>query len=158
LFEISVNRVTRATLWFGLFTPHREGGQAQFVPVPMGAAAGGPDLEALRAWAVGHLSEPITVARLAAQLHMAPRTFARWFAARTGTAPHQWLTGQQLSRAQELLERTDRGVEQIAAECGLTPLMLRRHFAQRLAVTPRAYRRSFTQLAVHREGLLSAER
>ena len=136
--------------------PHREGGQAQFVPVPVGAAAGEPDLAALRGWALGHLSEPITVARLAGQLHMAPRTFARWFAARTGTTPHQWLTGQRLSRAQELLERTDRGVEQIAAECGLTPLMLRRHFARRLATTPQAYRRRFTQLAVHPDELLSA--
>jgi AraC family transcriptional activator FtrA len=78
---------------------------------------------------------------------MAPRTFARWFVSRTGTTPHQWLTSQRLSLAQELLERTDRGVEQVAAECGLTPLMLRRHFTQRWGITPQAYRRRFTHLA-----------
>ena len=78
---------------------------------------------------------------------MAPRTFARWFVSHTGATPHQWLTSQRLSRAQELLECTDHGVEQVAAECGLTPLMLRRHFAQRLGITPQAYRRRFTQLA-----------
>ena len=64
---------------------------------------------------------------------MSPRTFARQFAARTGTTPHQWLTSQRLMRAQELLERTDRSIEQIAADCGLTPLMLRRHFTRRWA-------------------------
>ena len=42
---------------------------------------------------------------------------------------------------------TDRGIEQIAADCGLTPLMLRRHFARRWGITPQAYRRRFTQLA-----------
>jgi transcriptional regulator GlxA family with amidase domain len=135
--------------------PHREGGQAQFVPVPVGVACG-PDLADLRTWALRHLNEPITVARLAGELHMAPRTFARWFAARTGTTPHQWLTSQRLSRAQELLERTDHGVEQIAAECGLTPLMLRRHFAQRLAITPQAYRRRFTQLVTQPNERVSA--
>src|SRR5262249_50744316 len=62
-------------------------------------------------------------------------------------SPHQWLTSQRLSRAQELLERSDRGVEQIAAECGLIPLMLRRHFARRWGITPQAYRRRFTHLS-----------
>jgi transcriptional regulator GlxA family with amidase domain len=126
--------------------PHREGGQAQFVPVPVRTVAGTSELAALQDWALGRLDEPITVTQLARRIHMAPRTFARWFGSRTGTTPHQWLTSQRLRLAQELLERTDRGVEQIAAECGLTPLMLRRHFAQRWGITPQAYRRRFTHL------------
>jgi transcriptional regulator GlxA family with amidase domain len=75
---------------------------------------------------------------------MSPRNFARQFAARTGTAPHQWLIGQRLSRAQELLEHTGEPVEQIAAKCGLTPLMLRR-LSPRYGTTPLAYRRTFSQ-------------
>ena len=35
----------------------------------------------------------------------------------------------------------------VAADCGLTPLMLRRHFARRWGITPQAYRHRFTQLA-----------
>lgn len=128
--------------------PHRDGGQAQFVPVLVDDAADGPDLAALRDWAFENLREPLTVADLARQVHMSPRTFARWFAAHTGTSPHQWLTSQRLTRAQELLERTDHGIEQIAADCGLTPLMLRRHFARRWSVTPQTYRQRFSQLAV----------
>ena len=127
--------------------PHRDGGQAQFVPVLVDEAADGPDLAALRDWALGHLSEPLTVADLAAHAHMSPRTFARWFAARTGTTPHQWLTSQRLTTAQELLERTDRGIEQVAADCGLAPMMLRRHFTRRWGITPQAYRHRFSQLA-----------
>jgi len=127
--------------------PHRDGGQAQFVPMLVDNAADGPDLAMLRDWALGRLREPLTVADLAGQVHMSPRTFARWFAARTGTTPHQWLTSQRLMTAQELLERTDHGIEQIAADCGLAPLMLRRHFTRRWGVTPQAYRHRFSQLA-----------
>jgi transcriptional regulator GlxA family with amidase domain len=46
---------------------------------------------------------------------------------------------------QELLERTDHGIERIAAECGLTPLILRRHFTRRLGASPQSYRRRFSQ-------------
>jgi transcriptional regulator GlxA family with amidase domain len=127
--------------------PHRDGGQAQFVPVPVDSADSQADLGALRDWVLGHLHRPVTVADLAGRVHMSQRTFARWFAAHTGTTPHQWLTSQRLIKAQELLERTDRGIEQVAADCGLTPLMLRRHFARRWGITPQAYRRRFSQLA-----------
>jgi transcriptional regulator GlxA family with amidase domain len=127
--------------------PHRDGGQAQFVPVLVDDRADGPDLAALRDWALERRRQPLTVADLARQVNLAPRTFARWFAARTGTTPHQWLTSQRLSQAQELLERTDLGVEQVAADCGLTPLMLRRHFTRRWGITPQAYRHRFSQLA-----------
>src|SRR5215831_10805044 len=127
--------------------PHRDGGQAQFVPASVDSPGSRADLAGVRDWALSHLHQPITVADLAHRIPMSPRTFARWFAAHTGTTPHQWLTSQRLISAQELLERTDRGIEQIAADCGLTPLMLRRHFARRWGITPQAYRRRFTQLA-----------
>jgi transcriptional regulator GlxA family with amidase domain len=96
-------------------------------------------------WTLENLAEPISVDDLAARAVMSPRNFARRFAARTGTTPHQWLISQRLSRAQELLEHTGEPVEQIAARCGLTPLMLRRHFARRYGTTPQAYRRTFSQ-------------
>jgi len=127
-----------------VIAPHRDGGQAQFVPVPVDEGA---DLAVLHDWVLTRLHDPITVTDMARQVHMAPRTFARWFGERTGTTPYQWLTNQRLIRAQELLERTDHGIEQIAAECGLAPLVLRRHFTRRLGISPRSYRRRFTQMA-----------
>jgi transcriptional regulator GlxA family with amidase domain len=59
-----------------------------------------------------------------------------------------WRAAASLRRApprQELLEHSDSSIEQIATECGLTPLMLRRHFARRYETTPQAYRRTFGQ-------------
>lgn len=125
--------------------PHRDGGQAQYVPVLIDDAGDPATLAALHEWTLQHLHEPVTVADLAARALMSPRTFARQFAARTGTTPHQWLTSQRLMRAQELLEHADSSIQQIAAQCGLTPLMLRRHFTRRCGTTPQAYRRTFSQ-------------
>jgi transcriptional regulator GlxA family with amidase domain len=127
--------------------PHRDGGQAQFVPVPVDDVDDGAGLAALHEWALARLHQSITVTDMARHVHMAPRTFARWFGAHTGTTPHQWLTSQRLIRAQEMLERTDHGIEQVAARCGLTPLMLRRHFTRRWGISPQSYRRRFTQVA-----------
>jgi transcriptional regulator GlxA family with amidase domain len=124
--------------------PHRDGGQAQFVPAHVDEGADPSNLAALHVWALEHLHEPVTVADLAAHALMSPRTFARQFAARTGTTPHQWLTRARLMRAQELLERSGDSIERIAAECGLSPLMLRRHFARMCGTTPQAYRRTFS--------------
>ncbi len=125
--------------------PHRDGGQAQYVPVIVSSPEDPANLAAVQQWALQHIDEPISVDDLAARTLMSPRNFARQFAARTGTTPHQWLIGQRISRAQELLEHTGQPVERVAAECGLTPLMLRRHFARRYGTTPQAYRRTFSQ-------------
>ncbi|HTW01904.1 MAG TPA: helix-turn-helix domain-containing protein [Streptosporangiaceae bacterium] len=126
--------------------PHRDGGQAQYVPVLLDEPGDPGGLAALHQWTLQHLHEPISVDDLAARALMSPRNFARQFVARTGTTPHQWLISQRLMRAQELLEHGDGGVEQVAAECGLTPLMLRRHFARRYGTTPQAYRRTFSRV------------
>ena len=39
------------------------------------------------------------------------------------------------------------GAPDLAADCGLAPLMLRRHFTRRWGITPQAYRGRFSQLA-----------
>jgi transcriptional regulator GlxA family with amidase domain len=61
-----------------------------------------------------------------------------------GASPLEWLHQQRLTRAQELLERTDAPIEQIATRCGMgTAATLRRHFHRALGVTPTAYRATF---------------
>jgi transcriptional regulator GlxA family with amidase domain len=129
--------------------PHRDGGQAQFVPVHVDKPNDPANLASLHQWTLQHLREPLTVADLAAHALMSPRTFARQFAALTGTTPHQWLIRARLMRAQELLEHSDGSIEQVAADCGLSPLMLRRHFARMCGTTPQAYRRTFSQAGPH---------
>jgi len=123
--------------------PHRDGGQAQYVEMPVPE----PDPDTFSdtlAWALDHLGEPLAVADLAARAHMSPRTFARRFRAVTGATPHQWLLRQRVLQAQALLETTDEPVERIAHSCGFgAASALRLHFQRTLGTSPQAYRRTF---------------
>ncbi|MFI0898346.1 GlxA family transcriptional regulator [Streptomyces sp. NPDC020983] len=121
----------------------RAGGQAQFIvppALPRGSRGLAPALE----WARAHLDQPLTVADLAGRAGLSPRQLARRMHTEFQTGPLEWLHRQRVMRAQEMLERTDAGMEQIAARCGLgSAATLRRHFARVLGVTPTAYRASF---------------
>ncbi|MEV1174532.1 helix-turn-helix domain-containing protein [Nonomuraea sp. NPDC049784] len=122
--------------------PHREGGQAQFLRRPL--PAGGPGMTAVCAWALDRLTEPLTVADLARRAGSSPRTFARHFAAETGTSPLRWLTAQRLIEARRLLESTDLPVDEVAHRCGLgTAASLRLHLSRDALTTPTAYRRAY---------------
>lgn len=123
--------------------PHRSGGQAQFVGRPVVQADGG-STEEVRAWARERLGEALPVVRLARKAGVSLRTFARRFHEETGSSPLQWLLGERLLWARELLETTALPVSRIAARCGFgTEVSLRAHFRRALATSPAAYRRAF---------------
>jgi AraC family transcriptional activator FtrA len=131
-----VNMVARRLV----MAPHREGGQAQFIPHPVGEA-GAPWLSNLVQWTERHLHEPLTMSRLAAVAKMTRRTFFRRFAAMTGSSPAEWLTGLRIARARDLLETSPRSIERIARECGFgSAATMRHHFRRRLKVGPASYR------------------
>ncbi|MBU7598412.1 helix-turn-helix domain-containing protein [Streptomyces sp. P38-E01] len=120
--------------------PHREGGQAQFIRRPV-AEPSGTSTGRARAWALAHLGEPITLGALAAQESMSVRTFNRRFREETGQTPMQWLNGQRVERARELLESTEYTVDRVAAESGLgTATTLRQRLQATVGVSPRTYR------------------
>jgi transcriptional regulator GlxA family with amidase domain len=122
--------------------PHRDGGQAQYVAAPVPVCSD-DDLSPVLAWLAESLHEERTVAAMAERALMSPRTFARRFVEATGTSPAAWLARQRLFRAQELLESTDLGVEEVARSVGWgSAAVLRHHFAA-LGTSPRAYRRTF---------------
>jgi transcriptional regulator GlxA family with amidase domain len=122
---------------------HRGGGQAQFIsppPAPRSPEGLAPTLE----WARARLDQPLTVRDLAQHAGLSTRQLARRMRADVGAGPLDWLHRQRISRAQELLERTDASIEQVATGCGLgTAATLRRHFHRTVGVTPTAYRATF---------------
>ncbi|MFF5847173.1 helix-turn-helix domain-containing protein [Streptomyces massasporeus] len=123
--------------------PHRAGGQAQFVTAPVPEQDDHP-LAALFPWIIERLDQPLTVEDLARRAGMSSRHLGRHFRAVTGTTPLKWLLTQRIRHAQELLEKTDDGVDTIAAATGMgTATTLRRHFNRTVGVPPDAYRRTF---------------
>ncbi|MFI8498086.1 GlxA family transcriptional regulator [Streptomyces sp. NPDC085524] len=126
---------------------HRDGGQAQYLAAPLPADCQDERLSEVLAWVREHLDEPLPVAELARRAMMSKRSFARRFAAATGTTPHAWLLNLRLGGAEELLETTDLPVEEIARRVGFgSAAVLREQFVRRRGVPPRAYRRSFTRI------------
>ena len=130
--------------------PHREGGQSQYVSLPLP-----PDnvqgLARLLEWAQRNLHRPLTVVDLARRAAMSPRSFSRHFLAETGTTPHRWLTHQRLLAVQRRLETTEASIDEIAYQTGMqTAETLRHHFRKSLQISPTTYRRRFTQRAAVR--------
>jgi AraC family transcriptional regulator, transcriptional activator FtrA len=125
--------------------PHREGGQAQFVPTPVPESHPEQDgVSRAMQYALEHLDRDIGLADLAATAYMSARNFSRRFRDVTGTTPVRWLLHQRLSRVRELLEETDLPVEQIATRAGFgSAVTLRQRFTQHLLTSPTAYRKSF---------------
>ena len=123
--------------------PQRDGGQQQFVAAPI-PECHSDGFAALLAWLVEHLDEDHSISTLALRATMSERTFARRFAAETGTTPHKWLIQQRILAARGLLEASDLGIEQIADRVGFnSAVVLRDHFRRTTGLSPQAYRRRF---------------
>ncbi|WP_370616849.1 GlxA family transcriptional regulator [Mumia sp. Pv 4-285] len=124
--------------------PQRDGGQRQFIEHPVPECSDDMFAEVLD-WMVEHLDEQQPIARLAGLAGMSTRTFARRFAAETGTTPIQWLTQQRVLQARTLLESSDLDVDHVAHRCGFSSgTLLRHHFRRIVGVTPGEYRKTFS--------------
>ncbi len=122
---------------------HRNGGQAQFLsqPAPQPTQKG---LATTLEWARARLDQPLTVKDLASRAGLSTRQLSRRMHAELRVGPLEWLHLQRVALAQELLEQTDAGIDEVAATCGMgTATTLRRHFHRRLGVTPTVYRQTF---------------
>ena len=56
--------------------PHRDGGQSQYIEMPVPEPDTADELAEVLQWALLHLDQPLTVDALAARASMSPRTFA----------------------------------------------------------------------------------
>jgi len=124
--------------------PQRDGGQSQYILAPIPERRADSFAE-VTAWMLEHLDQDLTIDQLARKALMSSRTFARRFRADLGTTPAAWLNRQRILRAQQLLEQTDDGLEQVARTAGFgTAAVMRHHFLKVLQTTPTAYRRTFS--------------
>lgn len=124
--------------------PHRQGGQAQFIELPVSKSAAedrfGQNLE----WLQRHLDQSYSLDSLAEQFCMSRRTFTRRFRQVTGSTVSDWLVNQRLALAQRLLETTTKSIDLIAQEAGFgSEAALRQQFSKVLKTSPARYRREF---------------
>src|SRR5262249_43641744 len=90
-----------------------------------------------------HLAEPITLAALAAVVHLDPYHFVKAFRQSMGVPPHRYLIARRLAQAQPLLHNPLLPIPPIALQVGSrTPSPFPWHFRRQTGITPPAYRRS----------------
>ncbi|WP_163016309.1 GlxA family transcriptional regulator [Streptomyces sp. Tu 4128] len=126
----------------------RPSGQSQF-SVPLEQVSTTRRVEELRHHIMRNLAEPLTVADLAARLHVSDRQLTRIFKTELGTTPHAYIESARVEAARHQLESTDATLDRLATTCGFgTVDTLVRAFRRRLGTTPTEYRRRFrTHLA-----------
>ncbi|WP_327110811.1 DJ-1/PfpI family protein [Nocardia sp. NBC_01730] len=140
--ELGPHAAAELARW-NVTAPHREGGQAQYIPDALGTHQAGGGLAATLAWAGAEPAAAVDVSALAAHALMSERTFIRRFKAEVGTTPRRWLDAQRTARARELLESTQLPVEVVAAQSGFGSVTaLRVHLRAATGTTPASYRRA----------------
>lgn len=124
--------------------PHRQGGQAQYIEMPMMKDASDSSFSRNLEWVQQNLGQPHAIDTLAERFMMSRRTFTRRFRQVTGVTVGAWLLGQRLSLAQRLLETTSKPIDMIAQESGFgSEVSLRLHFKKALKTSPAGYRKEF---------------
>jgi transcriptional regulator GlxA family with amidase domain len=137
----TANKVARRLV----VSPHRQGGQAQFIELPIPSTPKDSKLAAMLDWIRENLREAHTLDSLAERSHMSRRTFTRHFRQLTGTTVNAWLVRERLALAQSLLEGTHYPIEQVAEVSGFgTAVSMRQHFSRAFGVSPAAWRLTFT--------------
>lgn len=123
---------------------HRSGGQSQFSEHLAALSTDNDAIFTTQQYIAGHLSEDLSVERLAEVARMSPRNFARVFKDELSQTPGKYVQRVRLEAARELLEATDISIESIATRCGLGTIeSLRRLLQRHLGVSPQQYRQRF---------------
>lgn len=124
--------------------PHRQGGQAQYVELPVQNTRRGDSFSVALSWATENLHQPLTIDLLADRACMSRRSFTRRFQQTTGESFSRWLLDQRIIVAQRFLEKTDQPIDLIASQVGFaSATSLRRHFLKSLKTSPSRYRKEF---------------
>ena len=123
--------------------PHREGGQAQYVPRPLPSDERSR-LSKLIDWVREHPAQAHTLASLARRASMSPRTLQRQFRDTVGYAPYEWLVRERVAMAKDLLQAGSQTLARVAESVGFrSQETFRRHFRRVAGTSPATYRRQF---------------
>lgn len=127
----------------------RPGGQAQFSQMLLRQAQNSHPLRELQVWLLKTLQEDLSVERLAKQMSMSPRHFARVCLRETGMNPGQFVDCIRVEAAQQMIVASTMGLKEIADACGFRTVdRLRRAFIRVIGITAGQYAARFKRCTV----------
>lgn len=116
-------------------------GQKPFAALTVGRRHEDPVVSAAQVWAADNYASPNPVQSMAAQSGLTERSFLRRFKKATGQAPLEYIQTLRIEEAKQMLETTELGFDDIAAEVGYTePSAFRHLFRKLVGITPSSYR------------------
>jgi transcriptional regulator GlxA family with amidase domain len=119
----------------------RPAGQPQLSVSLASQAAEMMSIRELQIWIAEHLQTRLSVDDLAGRMSMSVRNFERVFTRELGTTPSQYVLQMRVEAARRELERTQKGLKQVASAAGFGSVdVMRRAFVRLLGITPRRYR------------------
>jgi transcriptional regulator GlxA family with amidase domain len=122
----------------------RPGGQSQYTGVHVEPTTMPTEWTDLLDWMRSHLANDLSVSALALRMHLSERQFARLFVESFAATPGAYVETLRLRAACDLLERSAKLTQVIAAECGFGTIeTMHRVFRRRLDTTPSAHRKHF---------------
>jgi transcriptional regulator GlxA family with amidase domain len=124
----------------------RSGGQSQFSVLLAAQDADTQPIQDLLTWLPDHLTQDLSIPKLALLTNLSERHFSRLFKAEVGVGPAEHIEAVRLDTACRLIESTHLTVEQVALTCGFgTVETMNRAFRRRLGTTPLQHRHHFDQ-------------
>lgn len=98
-------------------------------------------IQELQLWIAENFHKNLSIQMLADRVSMSVRNLERVFVRELRKTPYEYLMQVRVEAAKHQLERTDRGLKQIAANCGFTSAdRMRRSFQRSIGITPHEYR------------------
>jgi AraC family transcriptional activator FtrA len=126
--------------------PHREGGQSQYASRQLVSAGEGPISRLMNAIR-SDLSSQHSIVDMARYAAVSTRTLHRQFMEGTGLTPTEWLLGERIAYARELLESSRMRLQEVVEAAGFgSEESFRRHFRQGVGVSPSRYRKQFSKM------------
>jgi transcriptional regulator GlxA family with amidase domain len=96
-------------------------------------------IQELQVWIAEHLHKDLSLQLLADRIAMSLRNFERVFAREVGMSPARYVRQLRVEAAQRMIDRSEKGLEEIALACGFSSAdLMRRSFLRILGTTPRA--------------------
>ncbi|ONN66091.1 GlxA family transcriptional regulator [Herbaspirillum sp. VT-16-41] len=124
----------------------RSGGQSQFSPYLDHLAPPDSPIAEVQRHVLANLTQPLSVAELAAVARMSLRSFSRSFSREAGMAPAEFVQRARIDAARAQLEHGTAPIKAIAFACGFGDAgRMRNAFVRVLGVSPQRYRESFGQ-------------
>lgn len=123
-------------------------GSAKAHPAARPAAAQELRVKQMLSWLDEHYAEPVTLAALAASVHICPRECQRDFARLLHLSPGEYLLRRRIAAAAQLLAATDLPVTEAALRSGFSsPSYFAKQFVAVIGASPRAYRAALRSAA-----------